>query len=85
MTLRYETTHEYYIKDASVLWCKEHDGLVITQDWEDQIRINGVTEEIMKNFVHGLFKNYPELAKEFRETSKEKAETTSLKASKDKD
>jgi len=85
MALRYETTHEYYIKDASVLWCKEHDGLVVTQEWEDQIRIMGVDEEAIKKFVHGLFKNYPELAKEFRETSKEKAETTSVEASKDKD
>ena len=80
MTLRYETTHEYYIKDANVLWCKEHEGLVITQDWEDQIRITGVTEETMKKFVNGLFKNYPELAKEFRQTSKAKPKTSSLKA-----
>mgnify|MGYP001300942239 CR=1 FL=1 len=83
MTLNFETTHEYYIKDASVLWCKEHDGLVITKSWEDQVRITGINEEIIISFIRGLFKNYPELAAQFKQETKKNSKTSSLKAVKE--
>ena len=80
MTLSFESTHEYYIKDPVILWCKDHDGLVITQDWNDSVRFSGIDQETIKKFINGVFKNYPELAKEFRETPKEEAETSSTEA-----
>ena len=81
MALSYETTHEYYIKDPVILWCKDHDGLVISKDWEDSVRFTGIDQKTIKRFIDGLFKNNPELAKEFREILKEEAETSSNEAS----
>ena len=62
MTLSFETTHEYYMKDPTMFYCAEHDGLCISQDYEDTVRFTGVTEKAIIKFVSGLFKHNPELA-----------------------
>ena len=62
MTLTFESTHEYYMKDPSIFYCSEHDGLALTADYEDTVRFTGVSETSIKKFVHGLFKHNPELA-----------------------
>jgi len=82
MALSFETTHEYYIKDAHIFWCESHNMLRVTDsDYEDSVMLSGVSEDTLKEFINGLFKNYPELAKEFRQTPKAKPKTTSVKAS----
>ena len=62
MTLTFESTHEYYMKDPSMFYCAEHKGLVISENYEDSIRLTGLTETSIKKFVYGLFKHNPELA-----------------------
>ena len=60
--LKFETTHEYYMKDPSMYYCAEHNGLVISEDYEDSIRFTGVEEQTIIKFVSGLFKHNAELA-----------------------
>ena len=60
--LKFETTHEYYMKDPSMYYCAEHNGLVISEDYEDSIRFTGVEEKTIIKFVSGLFKHNAELA-----------------------
>ena len=60
--LKIETTHEYYMKDPSMYYCADHDYLVMTEDYEDSIRFEGIKEQTIIKFVSGLFKHNAELA-----------------------
>ena len=60
--LKFETTHEYCMKDPSMYYCVEHDCLVMTEDYEDSIRFEGIKEKTIINFVSGLFKHNAKLA-----------------------
>ena len=60
--LKFETTHEYYMKDPSMYYCADHDCLVMTEDYEDSIRFEGIKEQTIIKFVSGLFKHNAELA-----------------------
>ena len=60
--LKFETTHEYYMKDPSMFYCSDHDALVMTEDYEDSIRFEGIKEQTIIKFVSGLFKHNAELA-----------------------
>ena len=60
--LQFETTHEYYMKDPSMYYCAEHDCLVMTEDYEDSIRFEGIKKQTIIKFVSGLFKHNAELA-----------------------
>ena len=60
--LKFETTHEYYMKDPSMYYCVDHDCLVMTEDYEDSIRFEGIKEQTIIKFVSGLFKHNAELA-----------------------
>jgi len=60
--LTFDTTHEYYMKDPSMFYCAEHDGLCLSVDYEDTVRFNGITEKTIIKFVSGLFKHNAELA-----------------------
>jgi len=62
MTLSFESTHEYYMKDPSMYYCAEHNGLCISENYEDTVRFSGVTEQSIIKFVSGLFKHNTELA-----------------------
>tara|TARA_B100000902_G_C26559582_1_gene551208 strand:- start:40 stop:300 length:261 start_codon:yes stop_codon:yes gene_type:complete len=56
MTLEFESTHEYYLKDAAIWYCEEHSGLVISRDYEDRVVINGLKPETMLKFAQELVK-----------------------------
>ena len=77
--LKFETTHEYYIKDPAVYYCAEHDVLCLSEDYEDSIRINGVDDTTIIKFVSGLFKHNAELAASLKkEIGLQDITTTSL-------
>ena len=84
MALNYETTHEYYIKDPAIFWCEEHNGLCLTQDYEDTLRITGVSDKSIIKFVNGLYKHYPELAASFEKGCKLDTKASSRKATQGK-
>ena len=54
MALTFETTHEYYLKDAQIWYCEEHSGLVISRDYEDRVVINGLKPETVLEFAQKI-------------------------------
>ena len=50
------------MKDPAMYYCAEHEGLCVSEDYEDTIRFCGVTEQTIIKFVSGLFKHNAELA-----------------------
>ena len=56
MTLSFESTHEYYLKDASMWYCDDHAGLVITQDFEDRVVLTGIKPETVLKFAQEIVK-----------------------------
>ena len=51
MALNFETTHEYYVADASIYYCSEHEAVIVTRDHEDRLLINGIDKETMLKFA----------------------------------
>ena len=56
MTLEFETTHEYYLRDANIYYCSEHEALIVTRDHEDRLLINGISKSTMLKFAAKLYK-----------------------------
>jgi len=54
MSLTFETTHEYYLRDADLHYCSEHECLVVTRDYEDKLLINGVDHDTLLKFARKL-------------------------------
>ena len=54
MPLTFESTHEYYLKDAQIWYCEEHSGLVISRDYEDRVVINGLKPETVLEFAQKI-------------------------------
>ena len=50
------------MKDPTMFYCAEHDGLCLSEDFEDTVRFTGITEKTIIKFVSGLFKHNAELA-----------------------
>ena len=55
MTLKSETTVEYYFKDAYLFFCKHHDTLGISEAHGDSVQLNGVTQENINDFIKTYF------------------------------
>jgi len=73
MSLEFESTHEYYLKDAQIWYCEEHSGLVISRDYEDRVVINGVKPETILEFAQKIVKK--SLEKEVNKTTKSRKTT----------
>ena len=56
MALNFETTHEYYLRDADIYYCNEHEALIVTRDHEDRLLINGIDKETMLKFATKLYR-----------------------------
>ena len=56
MALNFETTHEYYLRDADIYYCDEHEALIVTRDHEDRLLINGIDKETMLKFAAKFYK-----------------------------
>ena len=53
--LTFESTHEYYLgPNADIYYCTDHEALIVTQDHEDRLLINGVNKETMLKFADKL-------------------------------
>ena len=57
MSLKTETTYEYFFNNADLFYCKQHDCLRITNDHEDSVLLNGVTEQNIDDFIE-LYNKY---------------------------
>ena len=56
MALDFESTLEYYLKDAQMWYCEEHTGLVISRDYEDRVVINGLKPDTVLKFAQEIVK-----------------------------
>ena len=54
MALTFESTHEYYLKDAQIWYCEEHSGLVIRRDYEDRVVLTGIKPETVLKFAQDI-------------------------------
>ncbi len=69
MTLRSETTVEYYFKEPYLFFCKHHDMLGISEAHGDSVQLNGVTQENINDFITTYFEyvlDNTELAEYFK-------------------
>ena len=70
MALTFESTHEYYLKDASMWYCDDHAGLVVTQDFEDRVVLTGIKPETILKFAQEIVKK--SLEKEVKKPTRSK-------------
>jgi len=56
MALTFESTHEYYLRDAHMHYCEDHNGLVVTQDFEDRVVLTGIKPETVLKFAQEIVK-----------------------------
>ena len=53
--LTFESTHEYYMgNNANILYCDEHESLIVTQDYQDRLLITGIDKQTMLSFAQKL-------------------------------
>ena len=55
MTLRAETTVEYYFKEPYLFFCKHHDTLGISEAHGDSVQLNGISSENINDFIKTYF------------------------------
>ena len=55
MTLRSETTVEYYFKEPYLFFCKHHDTLGISEAHGDSVQLNGVSQKNINDFIECYF------------------------------
>ena len=75
MPLRTETTVEYYLDNAYLFYCKEHDCLRVSNNHEDSVLFNGVTRKNIDNFISSYIEyvlDQPELKIAFEKAAKVK-------------
>ena len=55
MTLRSDTTVEYYFKEPYLFYCKHHDTLGISEAHGDSVQLNGISSENINDFIKTYF------------------------------
>jgi hypothetical protein len=55
MTLRSETTVEYYFKEPYLFFCKHHDTLGISEAHGDSVQLNGISSKNINDFIKTYF------------------------------
>ena len=51
MTLRSETTVEYYFKEPYLFFCKHHNTLGISEAHGDSVQLEGVDQDNINDFI----------------------------------
>ena len=55
MPLRTETTVEYYFDKAYLFYCKSHDCLRVSNNHEDSLLLQGITQKDVNEFIESYF------------------------------
>ena len=60
--MRFDTTHEYYLNDACVHYCSDHDTLMVCSHGEstDRLMIEGITKDVINRLRLELNKSHLE-------------------------
>ena len=75
MPLRTETTVEYYFDSAFMYYCKQHECLRVSNNHEDSVLCNGITQDRVNDFISnyiGYVLDNDELKKAFDNSLKDK-------------
>ena len=51
MPLKTETTVEYYFDNAYLFYCKTHDCLRVSNNHEDSVLLQGITQKDVNEFI----------------------------------
>ena len=55
--LTFESTHEYHLgPNPDILYCEEHESLIVTEDYQDRLLISGINKETMLKFATKLYR-----------------------------
>ena len=55
MTLTPELTYEFRFKDAYLYYCAAHDCLRVTEDHQDNVLCQGITQKNINDFIECYF------------------------------
>ena len=55
MPLRTETTVEYYFDSAYLYYCSSHDCLRVSNNHEDSVLLQGITQKDVNRFIESYF------------------------------
>ena len=73
MPLRTETTVEYYFDKAYLYYCKQHDCFRVSNNHEDSVLLQGITQKDVNEFISSYIEYVLEdtdLKKAFEDTIK---------------
>ncbi len=54
MSLTFESTHEYYLRDPDLYYCSDHNTLIMCDNCEDRVLLTGIKEETILKFARKL-------------------------------
>jgi len=55
MSLRTETTYEYYFDNAYLYYCNTHNCMRVSDNHEDSVILNGIRSKDVNNFIASYF------------------------------
>ena len=55
MSLKSDTTVEYYFDKAYLYYCKQHNCFRVSNNHEDSLLLNGVEQRDINNFIENYF------------------------------
>ena len=50
------TQHNYYFKNPNLMYCQEHDTLRVSEDYEDSVNLEGISQKDINTFIKFYFK-----------------------------
>ena len=75
MALTFESTHEYYLKDACVWYSEEMNALIsVDADHENRVVVGGIDKDSLLTMAQGLVKK--SLEKEVKKPTRSKTTST---------
>ena len=73
MTLKSDTTVEYYFDNAYLYYCKQHECLRVSNNHEDSVLFNGVEQKNIDSFISNYIEyvlEQPELKEAYDKAAK---------------
>ena len=61
--LKPELNYHFYLKQASMMYCDDHDTLRVCESFEDSVTLEGVTRKDVNHFIEKYFEYVLELPK----------------------
>ena len=59
--LKPETQYTYYFKNPNLMYCEAHNTLRISEDYEDAVHLEGLSQKDINTFIKFYFKHILEV------------------------